>query len=253
MMNRDKIYQPEEVKTYYEEWTDRYMEVAGNNFQAYRTTKEDEMFEYFIRTIGIEKNHSLLDAGCGVGGTIMPFARKVAGNFTGISISPYQISLANKFLAENKSKLKGNVNFVEGDYHKLSTIFPEESFNHVIFLGASGHTNDPKKLIGEVFKVLKKGGNLYIKDTFRKLSYDPAIQAKIDETINIHNKHFCYNTLELSETLDIIRATGFDLEFLRPVQYNGDPTVKKEFARRNNLTGMGYGAVNLYELKCVKP
>jgi len=253
MMYKEKLNHPDDVKRYYDEWTDRFLDMSGMVFQANRTSNVDDMFNYFINTIGIKENQSILEAGCGVGGPLLALAKKIAANFTGVTISPRQISLANKFLNENKNQLKGKVGFVEGDYHNLSSLFPEQSFDHVIFLEALGHSNNPGKVIKEVYSVLKEGGILYIKDCYSKLSTDASFQEKIDEAIKDTNKYFCYNTLEVSEILDIIRRTGFELLFLRPPQYQNDPGEANAFLKKHNIPQRSVDAMNLYEIKCFKP
>lgn len=253
-MHNEKLNQPQDVKKYYDDWTDRYLDTVGKIFQSYRSTEEDEMFDYYIDVMGIKQQQFVLDAGCGVGGPILALNKKIAANFTGITISPYQIELANKFYSESKNSLKGGtVTFKEGDFHNLSSMFPEESFDHAIFLESFGHSNNPQKLMKEVYTVLKKGGQLYIKDFYRKLSSDAETKAKIDETIANLNKHYCYNKPDLAETLNAIREAGFELLFVRPPHFLADPKIKKAFVKKYNLTGLGYGAIDTYEIKCVKP
>lgn len=252
-MYKDKLNSPDDVKKYYNEWSDRMIEMGGMAFQASRTTNVDDMFDYFISTIGIQENQSVLEGGCGVGGPLQGLAKKIAANFTGITISPYQITLANNFLDENKSHLKGSIKFVEGDYHNLTSYFAEKSFDHIMFLEALGHSNNPKKVIEGVYTVLKEGGSLYIKDCFCKLSADPIIQQQIDEQIKITNENYCYNTLEVSELLDILRRTGFELIHLRPPQYKNDPTEANAFVKRHNIQKRTIKSMDLYEIKCVKP
>jgi cyclopropane fatty-acyl-phospholipid synthase-like methyltransferase len=75
----------EEVKRYYETWTDPYIESFGDFFQALQTKNPKDYIKYFIKKTGIRKDMMLLDAGCGIGGPATTLASLIRVNIEGES------------------------------------------------------------------------------------------------------------------------------------------------------------------------
>src|SRR5688572_29391391 len=87
---------PAGVKTYYEDWTDRYIKTFGNTFQSFRTTDMADLFNYMIANSGMKDGQRVLDAGCGVCGPATYFASKLNIQLDAVTISPLQCSLAEQ-------------------------------------------------------------------------------------------------------------------------------------------------------------
>jgi len=92
---------------------------------------------------------SILDAGCGVGLSSYLLA-KSGFKVTGIDISPLFISEAKKKYT-NQSKLK----FIVEDVGKIP--FSDQSFDAVYSYDLLEHITDPKTVLKEMSRVLKKG------------------------------------------------------------------------------------------------
>jgi len=116
----------------------------------------------------------VLDAGCGVGGTSTYLAKKYpAVMFTGISLVPSEIQIANELADQNK--VTGNTRFLVDNY--CTTSFPEASFDGIIALESLNYARDTRAVIREFSRVLRPGGRLVILDGFRSRDrFSPLMQ-----------------------------------------------------------------------------
>ncbi|MHA2121676.1 MAG: methyltransferase domain-containing protein [Promethearchaeota archaeon] len=133
--------------------------------------------------IGLKLNktskYSILDAGCGVGGTIIHLAKSFPKiSFTGITISNEQIELANGYSEENN--IEDQVTFLNRDY--LDTKFPDNSFDAVYSIESMCYAYDKHVFIKEAKRILKPGGILTVLDGFRNGEYPlkPSLDKRYD-------------------------------------------------------------------------
>lgn len=75
----------------------------------------------------IKPGMRVLDVGCGVGGPAREIARFTDAYITGLNNNDFQISRAQQ--KTRKQGLSDRVNFVKGDFMKLSEQFGEGSFD----------------------------------------------------------------------------------------------------------------------------
>jgi tocopherol O-methyltransferase len=106
---------------------------------------------------------SVLDAGCGVGGTAIWLAEKFSVHVTGISIVPAQLTLAKRFA--NHRGVSHLVTFQHSDY--LRTGFPDARFDVVWAQESFCHALDKPAFLAEASRVLKPGGFLVVADYVR--------------------------------------------------------------------------------------
>ena len=93
----------------------------------------------------------LLDVGCGLGGLLASLPEDNKLEFFGIDFSTSAIDQISK-------RIKGN--FMEGNVHKLP--YEDNFFDRVVCTETLEHVDDPKKVIAEIFRVLKPNGKLLI-------------------------------------------------------------------------------------------
>jgi ubiquinone/menaquinone biosynthesis C-methylase UbiE len=116
-----------------------------------------------LKLDSVEKDSVYLDSGCGVGGTSIFLAKKYPKiKFIGITNSPGQIYLANKFSKD--LNVKSNTEFIIGDYLKISVI--DNYFDGIFTLQAFMLGPDKKKFLEEAYRVLKPNKKLVIDDVF---------------------------------------------------------------------------------------
>ena len=110
-----------------------------------------------------KKDGRILDAGCGVGGTLIYFAKTYKNiNYMGINISPSQIHLANKFALENGAESK--IDFLLGNF--IETKMLNNYFDGICVIESVCHAYDKKKFLREMYRILKSEGKLVVIDGF---------------------------------------------------------------------------------------
>jgi ubiquinone/menaquinone biosynthesis C-methylase UbiE len=128
-----------------------------NNSQAIKGLNAE-----IIKRLQIVDGMSVLDAGCGTGaisfqiGAAFPDAHVV-----GINISPDQLRAAQEFRLQARIH---NVSFSLQDY--LQTGFRSATFDRAVFCESLTHAFDKNRLLQEVRRIVKPGGNVTIFDAF---------------------------------------------------------------------------------------
>jgi ubiquinone/menaquinone biosynthesis C-methylase UbiE len=109
--------------------------------------------------MGIQEGLHFLDIGCGTGFAIAEAARKVGGHgqFFGIDLSTKMIEQAKR-----KFDGIGNFTFIESNAESI----PLESnfFDVIICTNSFHHYYHPQKALGEMYRLLKNSGKVYILD-----------------------------------------------------------------------------------------
>ena len=227
---------PEAVGKYYDDWLDRYQEVYGNTIQSYRSENIELLHQYIIKSAGLKDGMNILDAGCGVGGPAIYFAKQLDIHIDAITVSEKQAQEAQKNV--NDCGLQDKISIITGDYHLIDKMYPENYFDEVIFLESYGHAQNHEKLLKAASKVLKTGGCIYIKDYFKKdLPKDLLQKQLIKMGIRNMDTVYHYNTPDLYQTIYIMRQLNFELHWLRiPELPEWDNNkVIQDFHIKNNI------------------
>jgi cyclopropane fatty-acyl-phospholipid synthase-like methyltransferase len=213
----DATNTPEKVAKFYDQTTDKFLQVYGEIIQAFRTTNVEDYLKYTIQSAGISASMKIIDAGCGVCGP----ASFIAQQFADVHLSACTISEVQKLLGEKKIAEKNvtdRVKITLGDYHKLDELFENKTYDRVIFLESFGHSNDKTKVIEASWKVLKPGCKLYIKDLFIRESKNDWEQLRINHICGQINGAYEYQIGDLNKVVSAIRKQGFIINFIRPPQ-----------------------------------
>ena len=105
----------------------------------------------------VEKDHAVLDFGCGYGRVLADLTKKGFGNLTGIDYSEDMIKRGHTLLSD--------VKLIHSDSGDLP--FEDNSFDAVLLVAVLTCISSDDallKTIDEIKRVLKKGGVLYIND-----------------------------------------------------------------------------------------
>lgn len=100
---------------------------------------------------------TVLDVGCGIGGSSRILAKDYGFSVTGITISPEQVKRAKELTPDHL-----DAKFAVDDAMDLS--FPEASFDVVWSIEAGPHMVDKAMFARELLRVLKPGGILVVAD-----------------------------------------------------------------------------------------
>lgn len=160
------------VATSYDEWTEDgilefywgehiHLGHYGNppRRKNFLTAKSDFVHE-MVRWGGLDQlpaGTTVLDVGCGIGGSSRILAKDYNFEVTGVTISPKQVERATLLTPPHVT-----AKFAVDD--ALSLSFPDASFDVVWSVEAGPHMPDKAKFAQELLRVLKPGGKLVVAD-----------------------------------------------------------------------------------------
>lgn len=253
-------HSPSDVGDFYNTYNDKFLQVYGEVIQAFRTHDVEKLLDYQIEVMGLKKGMKVVDAGCGVCGPAIYFAKKAGVEVHAVTISQEQYEAAQRRIKE--AGVEDKVFVYHGDYHDLRTVIGSDSFDVVYFLESFGHSPYHHKAIDSAWRVLKNGGLLYIKDLFRREPLLPEHTAKIEREIKKINEAYRYNIADLYDVLHHLRKQGWILSKFKtidlPLGEFENLTISNEF---QELTGIALieswddyvFPVDFFEVFCIKP
>ncbi len=118
------------------------------------------------------KGMTVLDLGCGTGRDVYVASRLVgeSGRVIGVDMTPEQLEVAERHLDSQMKRFgygKPNVEFLRGYIEDLGSLgIGDGSVDVVISNCVINLSPDKEKVFSEIFRVLKKGGELYFSDVF---------------------------------------------------------------------------------------
>jgi len=98
------------------------------------------------------RGEQVLEIGCGTGCDLLQFAKHGA-RATGVDITPTHLELA-------RQRVGNLATVVEGDGRSLP--FPDASFDYVYSHGVLHHSDEPNKIVEEIFRVLRPHGTFNV-------------------------------------------------------------------------------------------
>jgi ubiquinone/menaquinone biosynthesis C-methylase UbiE len=248
------------VGRFYDEHGDAFLQVYGDVIQAFRTRDVSGLLDSQARAMGLQKGMRVLDAGCGVCGPALYFAKNYGVRVDAVTVSEKQAAAAaDKIL---RAGLSGQVTVTPGDYHQLPSIFPGSEYDVVYFLESFGHSANKALAIDAAWKMLKPGGLLFIKDLFVKEAALPGHARQIRRNVSRIDTAYRYRVSDLCAVLKAFRRQGFILSSLRtidiPLEDFENLSISNQF---QELTGINriddlqsyVFPVDFFELSGIKP
>ncbi len=167
----------------------------------------------------INKGELVLDLGCGAGFDVFLASKKVgdSGKVIGIDMTPTMIEKAK----ENAKKYNyKNTKFLLGEIENLP--LEDDSVDAIISNCVINLSPDKNKVFSEAFRVLKKGGRLYVSDIV--LLEELSDEQKADKNLLTG----CVaGALQKEDYLEKLKKAGFKIKILgedkdiSKTQYNG--------------------------------
>ncbi|TKB62136.1 MAG: methyltransferase domain-containing protein [Nitrospira sp.] len=145
---------------------------------------------------------TVLDVGCGIGGSSRMLAREYGFAVTGVTLSPQQVRRAQELTSPEV-----NAHFQVDDALALS--FPDASFDVVWSVEAGPHMPDKAQFARELMRVLKPGGILVVADWNQRDDRQvpltgwekPVMRQLLDQWA-----HPAFSSIE--EFSELLKATG---------------------------------------------
>ena len=137
------------------------------------------MNEVMMEAAGIKSTATVLDAGCGVGGSSIFMATALGCRVTGITLSERQVEQA--IANAKKKEVESLVDFKVMNY--CATNFPDASFDVVWGCESICYADNKEQFIREAYRLLKPGGRLVVADGFVtdfKNNDNPIIRQWLD-------------------------------------------------------------------------
>ncbi|GET37471.1 methyltransferase domain-containing protein [Microseira wollei] len=119
-----------------------------------RRQAQIDLNEEILQWANLHRAETILDVGCGIGGSSLYLAQKYNANVTGITLSPVQASRAKERAAS--ANLSQQTSFQVAD--ALNMPFADASFDFVWSMESGEHMPDKVKFLQECYRVLQPGG-----------------------------------------------------------------------------------------------
>ena len=173
---------------------------------------------------------TVLDLGCGTGRDVYIASRLVGetGHVIGVDMTPEQLEVARRHVesqTRNFGYSEPNVEFKQGYIEDLGSLgIDDETVDVVISNCVINLSPEKDKVFSEIFRVLRKGGELYFSDIFA----DRRVPDEVYADPIIHGE--CLGgAMYLEDYRRLMRAVGFeDFRYMskKPVTID-DPVIRE--------------------------
>jgi SAM-dependent methyltransferase len=115
-----------------------------------------------LRRMGLNEAPSILDLGCGVGGTLFRLAESFPeGCFQGVTISPRQVEIGDRL--RSRKGLEGRIRLLCADFHSVELDLEADA---VVAVESFAHSRAPEGFMASAVRHLRPGGVLIVVDDF---------------------------------------------------------------------------------------
>ncbi len=199
----------EKARRYYDETHALYLRHVGHTCQSglihglhrdpYRST-----ILYALQECELPRGARILDAGAGACGPSVHICEAMEeASVVAVTISPVQANSGRELVASRG--LTDRIDVMVGDYHSLP--HDDDAFDAAWFLESTGYSDDLPALFGEMFRVIRPGGKVYIKDVFRR---DGIMMASQRRELEEFDRVYAHCTRLMGECAHAIAGAGFE-------------------------------------------
>ncbi|HHP7230938.1 MAG TPA: methyltransferase domain-containing protein [Xenococcaceae cyanobacterium] len=215
----NELYQ--QIRTFYDASSELWEKVwgehmhhgyygRGGNYKIERRQAQIDLITELLSWSGVTSENppqSILDVGCGIGGSTLYLAQKFDAIAQGITLSPVQASRAKERARDEG--LAASVNFQVAN--ALAMPFADNTFDLVWSLESGEHMPDKTQFLAECYRVLRPGGKLILATwCHRETSLIGALTTdEIKHLKEIYRVYCLPYVIALSEYQAIAKSAGF--------------------------------------------
>lgn len=179
-----------------------------------------DLIEELLSWAGVTAAQTILDAGCGIGGSTLYLAQKFQAHAIGITLSPKQaeracaraqeqnINLIEQLPQETVATSVPTVTFQVQD--ALNTGFPDNTFDFIWSLESGEHMPDKQAFLAECYRQLKPGGKLLMATwCHRPTNLVPLTQDDQRQLAELYRVYHLPYVISLPEYIDLATDLGF--------------------------------------------
>jgi tocopherol O-methyltransferase len=172
----------------------------------------------------------VLDAGCGVGGSAIFFAKTFGARVVGVNISAGQLKRARR--KADRAGLSDRVEFQEKDF--CATDLPAGGFTKLYAIESIYHAEDIGRFIAEAARLLAPGGRIAVVDRF--LAREPANADEARQYDRFRVGQVVSGLPTLADFRRRLEAAGFaDVEFFDRLQ-----SIQRSVAQTHRMCALSY-------------
>jgi len=175
----------------------------AEGFAASAATADRRQARRLVDALPTDTRGLVLDVACGPGIVTAELAATVA-HVVALDLTPQMLTKAQERCAERGFD---NVTFQEGSATDLP--FAEGSFDAVVTRLSLHHFQDPRRVLGEMHRVVRPGGALLIADV---TSSENSDKAAVQNAIEVLRDPSHVRMLPASEMLELVRGANFSLD-----------------------------------------
>lgn len=171
-----------------------------------RRQAQIDLIDEVLRWADVQQASSILDVGCGIGGSSLELAKRYSASVTGITLSPVQANRATERAAE--AGLSDRVQFQVAD--ALVTPFSDDQFDLVWSMESGEHMPEKPRFLAECFRVLKPGGTFLMATWCHRSTEDEPLTLSEQLHLGAIYQVYCLPyVISLPEYEAIAHSVGF--------------------------------------------
>lgn len=201
------------------------------SYSEWQYEKGVDTLKFYLEKFTLDdmfKDKVVLDVGCGAGGKTAYYAAQGVKKVYGVDVVESYEEQANEIA--KKKGLEDKFEFILGDSANLT--FEDNYFDTIIMNDAMEHVDNPLETLNECYRVLKKGGKLYVNFP----PYYHPFGAHLSDCIGIPWVHMFFNDETLIDVYKDLVKDLPDGEDRISFRISKDDNEKEYFSYINGMT-----------------